>query len=142
MPLLGNVVISKNFLRTRKIMVMHSNERGECCPRTLVDRQRKRYHNAVDVVVRLHDPTDPSTERTAPPSSAHVQLDDDPRTPIQQSVGEEFRQHDGVVTILMNYSSRASPKLRYSIIEEYGGRGHRTRLRNRSRGSTCVNLCV
>ena len=72
MPLLGNVVISKNFLRTRKIMVMHSNERGECRPRTLVDRQRKRYHNAVDVVVRLHDPTDPSTERTAPPSSAHV----------------------------------------------------------------------
>ena len=55
---LGNVVISKKFLRTRKIMVMHSNERGECCPRTLVDRQRKRYHNAVDVVVRLHDPTD------------------------------------------------------------------------------------
>ena len=136
MPLLGNVVISKKFLRTRKIMVMHSNERGECCPRTLVDRKRKRYDNAVDVVVRLHDPTDPSTERTAPPSSAHVQLDDDPRTPIQQSVGEEFRQHDGVVTILMNYSSRASPKLRYSIIEEYGGRGHRTRLRNRSRGST------
>ena len=59
---------------------MHSNERGECCPRTLVDRQRKRYHNAVDVVVRLHDPTDPSTERTAPPSSAHVQLGDVPRT--------------------------------------------------------------
>ena len=29
-PLLGNVVISKKFLRTRKIMVMHSNERGEC----------------------------------------------------------------------------------------------------------------
>ena len=28
--LLGNVVISKKFLRTRKIMVMHSNERGEC----------------------------------------------------------------------------------------------------------------
>ena len=32
----------KNFLRTRKIMVMHSNERGECFPRTLVDRKRKR----------------------------------------------------------------------------------------------------
>ena len=61
-------------------MVMHSNERGECCLRTLVDRKRKRYDNAVDVVVRLHDPTDPSTERTAPPSSAHVQLDDVPRT--------------------------------------------------------------
>ena len=63
-----------------------------------VDRQRKRL---VDVVVRLHDPTDPSTERMTPPSSAHVQLDDDPRAPIQQSVEEEFCQHDGVVTILM-----------------------------------------
>ena len=47
-------------------------------PRTLVDRKRKRYDNAVHVVVRLHDPTDPSTERTSPPSSAHVQLDDVP----------------------------------------------------------------
>ena len=112
-------------------MVMHSNERGECCPRTLVDRQRKRYHNAVDVVVRLHDSTNPSTERTAPPSSAHVQLDDNPRAPIQQSVGEEFCQHDGVVTILMFYRHRASPKHRYNIIEEdYGGGGHRTRLRD------------
>ena len=59
---------------------MHSNERGECCPCTLVDRKRKRYDNAVDVVVRLHDPTDPSTESTAPPQSAHVQLGDVPRT--------------------------------------------------------------
>ena len=101
MPLLGNVVISKNFLRTRKIMVMHSNERGECCPRTLVDRKRKRYDNAVDVVVCLHDPTDPSTERTAPPSSAHVQLDDIPRTPIQQSFAREFHHHDGMMTVLM-----------------------------------------
>ena len=139
MPLLGNVVISKKFLRTRKIMVMHSNERGECDLRTLVDRQRKRL---VDVVVRLHGPTDQAPKLRHLRVLAHVQLDDDPRTPIQQSVGEEFRQHDGVVAILMYYSSRASPKLRYSIIEEYGGRGHRTRLRNRSRGSTCVNLCV
>ena len=30
LSLLGNVVISKNFLRTHRIMVMHSNERGEC----------------------------------------------------------------------------------------------------------------
>src|SRR3954468_25015970 len=96
--MLGNVVISKKFLRTRKITVMHSNERGECCPRTLVDRKRKRYDNAVDVVVRLRDPTDPSTERTAPSSSAHVQLDDVPRTPIHQSFAGEFRQHDGVMT--------------------------------------------
>ena len=70
----------KNFLGTRKSMVMHSNERGECCPRTLVDRKRKRYDNAVDVVVRIHDPADPSTEGTAPPWSAHVQLGDIPRT--------------------------------------------------------------
>ena len=55
MPLLGNVVISKKILHTRKIMVMHSNERGECRPRTLVDRKWKHYNNAVDVVVRLHD---------------------------------------------------------------------------------------
>ena len=92
----------------------------------------------VDVVVRLHDPTDPSTERTAPPCSAHVQLDDDPRAPIQQSVGEEFRQHDGVVTILMFYRRRASPKHRYNIIEEdYRGGGHRTRLRDQE-----INFCV
>ena len=32
------------------------------CPRTLVDPKRKRQNNAVDVVVRLHDPTDPSTK--------------------------------------------------------------------------------
>ena len=36
--------------------------------------------NAVDVVERLHDPTDPSTECTAPPCSAHVQLDGVPQT--------------------------------------------------------------
>ena len=101
MPLLGNVVISKSFLRTHKIMVMHSNERGEFRPCTLVDRKRKRYENVVDVVVCLHDPTDPSTECTAPLSSAHVQLDDVPRTPIQQSFTGEFRQYDGVMTVMM-----------------------------------------
>ena len=69
---------------------------------------------------------------------AHVQLDDDPRTPIQQNVREEFRQHDGVVTILMFYRRRASPKHRYDIIEvDYGGGGHRTRLRDQE-----INCCV
>ena len=124
MPLLGNVVISKKFLRTRKIMVMHSNERGECCLRTLVDRQRKCYDNAVDVVVRLHGPTDQAPKLRHLRVLAHVQLDDVPRTPIQPSVEGEFRQHDGVVTILMFYRRRASPKHRYNIIEEnYGGGG-------------------
>ena len=112
---------------------MHRNERGECCPCILVDCKRKHYDNAVDVVARLHGPTDPSTERTAPPSSAHVQLDDDPRTPIQQSVGDEFRQHDGVMTRMMFYRRRASPKLCDDMTEvEYGGGGHCTRLRNDS----------
>ena len=59
---------------------MYSNERGECCPRTLVDRKQKRYDNAVDVVVRLQDRPILGTERTAPPRSAHVQLGDVPRT--------------------------------------------------------------
>ena len=59
---------------------MHSNKRGEFCLCTLVDRKRKSYDNAVDVVVRLHDPTDPSTESTAPPRSAHIRLGDVPRT--------------------------------------------------------------
>ena len=114
-------------------MVMHNNEREECCSCTLVDRKRKRYDNAVDVVVRLHDLTDPSTERTAPPSSAHVKPDDVPRTLIQPSAEGEFRQHDGVVTMMMFYRRRASPKHRYSIIEvDYGGGGHRTRLKDQT----------
>ena len=107
-------------------MVMHSNERGECDLRTLVDRQRKCL---VDVVVRLHGPTDQAPKLRHLRVLAHVQLDDDPRTPIQQSVGEEFRQHDVVVMILMYYRRRAWPKHRYNIHEDYGGRGHRTRLR-------------
>ena len=36
------------------------------------------FSNAIDVVERLRDSTDPSTERTAPPCSAHVQHDDVP----------------------------------------------------------------
>ena len=131
MPLLGNVVISKKILRTRKIMVMHSNERGECSPCTLVDRKRKHYNNAVDVVVRLHGLTDQAPKLRHLRVLAHVQLDDVPRTPIQPSVEGEFCQHDGVVTILMFYRRRASPKHSYNIIEEdYGGGGHRTRLRD------------
>ena len=81
--------------------MMHSNERGDYCPRTLVDRKRKRYDNAVDVVVRLHDPTDPSTEGTAPPQSAHVQLGDIPRILDPAEVEGEFHQHNGMKTVMM-----------------------------------------
>ena len=52
---------------------------------------------------------------------------------IQQDVEvvDEFRQHDGMVTMMMFYRRRASPKLHDDMAEvEYGGRGHRTRLRN------------
>ena len=80
---------------------MHSNERGECRLCTLVDRKRKRYDNTVDVVVRLQDPTVPSTERTAPPCSAHVQLDDVPRTLDPFEAEGEFRQHDSVMMVMM-----------------------------------------
>ena len=106
MPLLGNVVISKNFLRTRKIMVMHSNERGECCPRTLVDRKWKRYDNAVEVVVRLHH------RPILVPKVRHLR---DLHTfssvmshelTIQQSVEGELRQHDGVMTVMMKLSAQ------------------------------------
>ena len=57
--------------------------------------------NAVDVVERLRDPTDPSTERMAPPRSAHVQLDDVPRALDPVEAEGEFRQHDGVATVMM-----------------------------------------
>ena len=71
------------------------------CPRTLVDRKRKRSVNAVDVVERLRDPTDPSTKRTTPPRSAHVQLDDVPRSLDPVEAKGEFSQHDGVVTVMI-----------------------------------------
>ena len=82
----------------------------------------------VDVVVRLHGPTDQAPKLRHLRVLAHVHLDDVPRTPIESSVEGEFRQHDDVVTILMFYHRRASPKHRYNIIEDYGGGGHRTRL--------------
>ena len=59
------------------------------------------YVNAVDVVERLHDPTDPSTECMEPPCSAHVQLNGVPHAldPVEDK--GEFRQHDGVATVMM-----------------------------------------
>ena len=43
----------------------------------------------------------------------------------------EFHQHDGMVTMMMFYRHRASPKLRDDMTEvEYGGGGHHTWLRN------------
>ena len=56
------------------------------------------FSNAVDVVERLHEP---STKRTAPPCSAHVQHDDVPRALDLVEDEGEFRQHDGVATVMM-----------------------------------------
>ena len=57
--------------------------------------------NAVDVVEHLRDPTDPSTERTAPPRSAHVQLGDVPRTLDLAEAEGEFRQQDDMMMVMM-----------------------------------------
>ena len=82
-------------------MVIHSNEREECCLRTLVDRKRKHYDNAVDVVLRPHD------RPILVPEVRHLH---DLHTfgsvmshelTIQQSVEGELRQHDGVMTVMM-----------------------------------------
>ena len=74
------------------------------CPRTLIDLKRKRQVNAVDVVERLHDPTDPSTECTAPPCTAHIQHDDVPRAldPVEGRgrVPSARRRGDGVDDVI------------------------------------------
>ena len=59
------------------------------------------FSNAVDVVERLRDPTDPSTKRTAPPRSAYVQLGDVPRTLDTVEAQGELHQHDGVLMVMM-----------------------------------------
>ena len=103
---LGNAVISKKFLRTRKIMVMHSNERGECCLCTLVDRMRKCYDNAVNVSVRLHDrPILISKERHLRDLHMFSSVTSHELT-IQQSVKGELRQHDGVMTVMMKLPAK------------------------------------
>ena len=59
------------------------------------------FSNAVDVVEHLHDPTDTSTKRTAPPCSAHVPHDDVPRALGLVEDEGEFCQHAGVATVMM-----------------------------------------
>ena len=57
--------------------------------------------NAVDVVERLCGPTDPSTTRTPPPCSAHVQHDDVPRALDLVEDEGVFRQHNNVLMVMM-----------------------------------------
>ena len=91
----------------------------------------KAFSNAVDVVEHLHDPTDPSTDRTAPPCSAHVQLDDVPRTLDPVEAEGEFRQHDGVAMVMMKLPAQGSPKHYNDMTEVCNcGGGHCTRLKD------------
>ena len=88
------------YNHARSIQEKHNNERGECV-HVPSQTEAEALSNAVDVVELLRDPTDPSTERTAPPRSAHAQLDDVPRTldPVEDE--GEFRQHNGVAMVMM-----------------------------------------
>ena len=118
---------------------MHRNEREEYSPCTLVDHKRKRYDNAVDVVVRLHDPTDPSTESMTPPRSAHIRIDDVPQThdpaECRGRASPARRRDDGDDEA----TGAASPKHYDDMTEvDNGGGGHRTRLGDQ--GSTCVSM--
>ena len=78
MPLLGNVAC--NFKNIPMIMQDLSRRCIATSGKSVYTYSRRpkaeAFSNVVDVVERLRDPTDPSTERTAPPRSAHVQLDD------------------------------------------------------------------
>ena len=80
---------------------MHSNERGECCLCTLVDRKRKCYDNAVDAVVRLHNRPIlvPNIQHlcdlhTFSPVTSHGLT-------ILQSVEGELHQHDSMIMVIM-----------------------------------------
>ena len=82
------------------------------CVRYLIGRIVKTYDyiNHVDVVERLHDPTDQV------PNVRHLRVQHTVSSMtylellIQQRVEGEFRQHDGVVMMMMLYRRRASPK--------------------------------
>ena len=69
---------------------MHST-RGESVSTYPRRPKAEAFGNAVDVVKRLCDSTGPSTERTTPPRSTHVQLGDIPRTLDPVEAEGEFR---------------------------------------------------
>ena len=81
MPLLGNVACNfkKIPTNTQDLSRRCIATRGESVSTYPRRPKAEAFSNAVDVVERLHDPTDPSIERTSPPYSAHVQHDDVPR---------------------------------------------------------------
>ena len=64
------------------------------------------FNNAVDVVVRLHDPTDQV------PNARHLRVQHTFSSMtslellIQQSIEGEFRQHDGMVMVMVKWSAQ------------------------------------
>ena len=82
-------------------MVMHSNEMEECCPCTLVDHKWKRYDNAVDVVVRLHDRPILALKVWHLRDLHMFGSVTSHELTIQQSVEGELCQHDDVMTVMM-----------------------------------------
>ena len=107
MPLLGNVEYQKFPTITQDLSrrcIATSGESVSTYPRR---PKAKVFSNAVDVVERLHDPTDPSTERTAPPCSADVQHNGVPSAldPVEEE--GEFRQHNGVAKVMMKLPTQS-----------------------------------
>ena len=76
MPLLGNTVFQKLPTITQDLSRRCIATRGESVSTYPRRPKAQAFSNAVDVVERLRDPTDPSTECTTPPCSTHIQLDD------------------------------------------------------------------
>src|SRR3954465_6640493 len=105
---------------------------GECCLHTLVDLKRKRSQRRGSSRTFSSRSNRSRRVTPAPPSSWHTYSS---VTLLglrsSKAPGREFRQHDGVVMILMFYYRRASSKHCNDSTEvEYGGGGHRTWLRN------------
>ena len=94
---------NSNFLRTltQDLSRRCIATRGESVSTYPRRPKAEAFSNTVDVVERLRDPTYPSTERTAPPRSAHVHLGDAPRTLDSVEAEGEFRQHNGMVMVMM-----------------------------------------
>ena len=101
MPLLRNAVFQNFPTITQDLYRRCIATSGESVSTYPHRPKAEAFSNAVDVVERLHDTTDPNTKRTAPPCSAHVQHDDVPRAldPIEDE--GEFRQHDGMAMVMM-----------------------------------------
>ena len=98
MPLLGNPIFQKNPMIMQDLSRICIATRGESVSTYPRRPKEEAFSNAVDVVERLHNP---STERMAPLCSAHIQQDDVPRAldPVEEE--GEFRQHDGLATVMM-----------------------------------------